>query len=83
MYTEFIFIYIGIVVITILLIAAIILLLHLLKKVNKLSKNQASNATVYSDKSSKNNSGKMVFCKKCFAPFDSEYQVCPKCGTPK
>lgn len=81
MYPEFIAIYVGLVIIIGLLVANLVLTI----------KKQKDNYTPTVNYTPKQNNietstsfdGRIVFCKKCAAEFDSTQKCCPKCGTPR
>ena len=82
MYPEFIAIYIGLGILAILQIATIILLCILFKK-NKVSRQpQHAFHNQYSNNNQPNNSG-VVFCVNCGTQYDATLKVCPKCGKPR
>lgn len=79
MYIEFVVGYILMGVIALLLIAAIVLLCIILKKVNA-----NKSETLYSPYTSGNAyaGGKSTaICRNCATQFDSLHKICPKCGT--
>ena len=80
MYTEFIPIYIGLVVIVVLLVIILVLLIK-----NRNSNASAPSGYMYHTSTQANQpaSGNIVFCKNCATPFDSSLKACPKCGTPR
>ncbi len=81
MYPEFIAIYIGLGIITLMLAAVIVLLIILLKRNNTGSSVSGSNRT--DGKPSAVISGDVVFCKKCATEYDITMRCCPTCKTPR
>ena len=83
MYPEFIAIYIGLGILSLLQIATIVLVVVLLKKKRHSSDfiNSPDNR-VYPNSSHSMASG-VAFCINCGAQFNSELKVCPKCGYPR
>lgn len=81
MYIEFVIGYIMMGVLALLLIAAIVLLCIILKKV---SNNANKNETLYSPYTSGNayaGGRGTAICRNCATQFDSLHKICPKCGT--
>lgn len=82
MYTEFIIGYILMGCIAALLIAVIILLCIILKKISRGGVRNESIASLQGSKPNaySNNRG-VVICRNCATQYDSVHTVCPKCGT--
>lgn len=76
MYLEFIAIYVGLGVLAVLLIAVLILMIVLLKKMN-----QPQNFGARQMTGAYESAGTIVFCKRCGAKFEAAQRVCPQCGT--
>lgn len=84
MYPEFIAIYVGMGVLAILLIAAIVMLALVLKKLSGGS--GVMNSRPQQTARPFGNAGSeigVVFCRNCATQYDGATRVCPRCGTPR
>lgn len=86
MYPEFIAIYIGLAILSALMIVVLIFLLKLLKQseVKQIPRPYvpAENQTAAASQTGAAPGG-VVFCKRCATEFDASQKVCPRCGTPR
>ena len=83
MYAEFIWIYVLLGILAVLLLAAIVLLCVVLKKVSQAGpRNSGASSFSYSGGSAYSSHGTVV-CRNCATQFNSALSVCPRCGTPR
>ena len=77
MYTEFIIIFALLGVLIVLMLASVIMLAKLNKKVDSLANTRAyAPAQV-------GGTHNIVFCKNCATEYDAMQKRCPNCGTPR
>ncbi len=82
MYPEFVAIYVGLGVLALLLIAALVLLILVLRKLNKVNANQRTfNPAPKNAGASYGGGMGVVFCANCGTQYDGATRICPKCGT--
>ena len=80
MYSQLIAVFIILGVFAVLHIVSFILIINILKsRKNSRIHGGSENKTELNDIEGVG----VVFCKKCKIGFDSKYNVCPKCGSPR
>lgn len=82
MYPEFIAIYIGLGVLSILQIGTIILVILLLKKNGGSHNEYPAQKNNYTLNNQSKSSG-VALCVNCGTQFDATHKVCPRCGKPR
>lgn len=86
MYPEFIAIYVGLGILAAMLVAVIVLLVILIRKVSSCNLVRANNIPAQRQNNTINQGGasfNVAFCNKCGTKYDAQTRVCPKCGTPR
>lgn len=84
MYPEFIPIYVGILIIIGMLAYIIVMLKTNTNNVKEHTNTYTAQSSIHKPETTiKQNSGNIVFCKKCATEFDASLKVCPNCGTPR
>ena len=84
MYIEFVIGYILLGVVATLLVAVIVLLCIILKKISRLGTRPLEIAySPYSKSNVYSSDCGIAICRNCAAQFDAAHRVCPKCGVPR
>ena len=81
MYPEFIIGYVMMGVLGVMLIAVIVLLCVVLKKLSRVGSRVSEGS--YSRNNAYSGTRGTAICRNCATQFDSAHTVCPRCGTPR
>lgn len=87
MYPEFIAIYVSLGILAAMMVAVIVLLFILIRKVSSGSPAKVNSVHIQgqnNDNTSQSSASfNVAFCSNCGTRYDAQTRVCPKCGTPR